>query len=572
MIKTIFGLILLLIPFLLIFKFEDKRKGFCYILSFLITFHLVVAILTQTFGIFKYNIIIGINLLIAGLVLTKIDFSGFFLKVKKIKIDWVLLFIVIILFIQFFSVHYDYTGKISTVLGNYKDVNDIKYVYPYFSDEWIAVSLTDYSIDSGKLPLKNPLWHNSFFPNLELPFHSFISEIILLLELSSLTQYTILTIFSGLILCLLVYLILIVNHAGKLASAIACLSVPYIVNGANLPGIWNLMPLTLGIISFLLSFLFMFLNDKKMIFLTAFLTLIFYPPLFVLYSISFLFYFIFSKISKREKIRIILIYLIICIIITFILFSFIFFSIGSFNKSVLMIKEKLFYETFTKGGIPDFSIWKIIPIPVLILAFFGILGTIKKRLWLIMPVFVGLIYWGIYSKCLGRFIIEYERVVVFISILIVLLSGFGLFYLLRYIRKINFVKKYKFLQITKVLVLILFLLFSFSYTERDNWQELKLHSVYDDTFFNPAAPANNYLSKDDLELFKNIEKKNFLSIPWKGLVLGVSTKNYPLNTKEATITNKLINFNYFMETSCNEKIKMTLIMFIFLNLIAVVLN
>ena len=37
-------------------------------------------------------------------------------------------------------------------------------------------------------------------------------------------------------------------------------------------------------------------------------------------------------------------------------------------------------------------------------------------------------------------------------------------------------------------------------------------------------------------------------------VIGTATNNYPLDTKPATITNKLVRFSYFMEASCKDKI------------------
>jgi len=556
MIKIILGLILLLMPFLLIYKFKDKRIGFFYILSFLIGFHLLIAVLTQLFHIFNYASVVGIVLITDLIILSKINFKEFLGSLKKIKIDWILVFVIIILFIQLFSIHYNYTGNVTTVFESSKEVKNMKYVYPYFSDEWSAVALIKYSIVSGQLPLKNPLWGNADFPNLELPFHSFISEIILLLGLDPLTQYSFLTIFSGILICVLIYFILRFNNLGKLASSIISLSIPYFINGANLPGIWVLIPLIMGIIFMLLSFLFMSIRDNKMVLFTGFLTLIFYPPLFVLSGISLMFYFIFLN-SNKEKIRLMLLFLGLCALAVLILSIFVFLSKFSFTEFLSHIFSKIFYETFTKNAIPDFSIWKIIPIPILLFSGFGVFKLIiqKRRLWLVAPVVVGLVYWWIYSFSLWRFIIEYERVVVATSILITLLAGFGLYYLIRYLRKFDFVKKYKLLQIAQILVLVLFFSFSFSYTNRDNWQELKLYSINSEVIFNPAAPANNYLHQDDLELFSDIKQKTFLSIPWKGKVIGVATDNYPLETKSATITNSAGSFSEFMRADCSGKIE-----------------
>ena len=556
MIKTILGLILLLIPFLLIYKFKDKKIGFAYILSFLIASHLLLAVVLQAFGIFNYLIVFGINLLLDMIIIVKTDFKNLFVNFKKIKankIDWILIFVVIVLFIQLFSVHYNYTGKATSIFESYKEVKNMKYPYPYFSDEWAAVSFIKYSINSGKLPLVNPLWHNEPFPNLELPFHSFVSEIILLLNLNPLTQYTLLTIFSGLLICLLVYFILRVNKIDSLVSAIAALSIPYITNGANLPGLWTLVPLILGIISMLLGFIFMSTKKNKMVLFLGLLTLIFYPPLFVLYGTSLIVYFIFSNINKEKKIKYLGVFFWVCVFVVFILSLFAYFVWGSFKEFFSYILSKIFYETFTKGMIPDFLIFKIIPLPILFLSIFGILKITRKKLWLIAPIFVGLIYWILYSFVLWRFIIEYERVIVSTSILIVILSGLGLSYLIKDLQEFRFIRKYKILLIAQILILILFFVFCFFYTERDNWQTLKLHSTYLD--YSPAAPASIYLHEDDLRLFKGIQQKRFLSLPWKGTVIGVATNNYPLYTKPATLTNQIVSFSDFMDADCEEKSK-----------------
>lgn len=553
MLKTIIGVIILLSPFLLLNKFKDKKLGFAYIISFVIAFHLFLAILTQAFHIFTYPIVLTINLIIFLAIIIKTDFRKI-----SLKVDWILVIIIIIAFIHLFSVHYNYSGRVTAFDGGgrvHKEVRNIRYPYPYFADEWYAIAFAKYSIQSKSLPLVNPLWHNSPFPNLELPFHSFVSEIILLLDLDPLTDYTVLTIFSGLLICVLIYIFFRINRVNRLSSGIACLFALYITNGANLPGIWTLIPIIMGIIPMLLGYLFMSVGDKKMILFMAFLTLIFYPPLFMFYTVSLILYFIFANISKKEKIKSISLYLIVSVFAAIILSVFVFLIVSPFSNAFSYILSKIFYETFTKNAIPDFSIWKVIPIPILILSVFGVFKLIKKKIWLVAAVFVGLIYWLLYSFRLERFIIEYARVVVPTSILIVLLSGFGLHYLIRYLRRVDFIRKYQILQIAEILILILFLISAFSYTQRDNWQELKLYYVKNRRVLNPAAPANHYLHPDDLKLFEGIKEKRFLSIPWKGTVIGAATDNYPLETKEGTISNMMVRFLKFMNADCDRKMK-----------------
>jgi hypothetical protein len=550
MIKTIIGIILLLAPFLLVTKFKDKLKGFFYIFSFLIIFHLIAGLVTQFFHIFSYPTILIVNFLVFFGVIFKTKFKKF-KKINLQKIDWVVVFLFVILFIQLWAVHYNYTGDITTVSQGYKAVENMRYTYPYFSDEWIAVSMIDYSIESGKLGLVNPLWYDNFFPNLELAFHCFLSEIVLLLDLDALTQYSILSLIFGIIICLLIYFILRKKGLGKFSSAVSCLGASYVVNGANLPGIWYLMPISLGIISIFLGFLFMAFNDKKMPIILAFLVLIFYPPLFIFYTLSLIFYFVFLDVPKKDKIKKIGTYFIIAAVVALILFLIILVNMG-FSESFTYLFSKFFYYSHTIRHIPDFAIYKVIPLFILAFSILG-LRYWKKQLWLILPITAGIILWIVYSFVLWRFIIGYERVVFLTSLMITILAGFGLEYIVLIFNKFNNVRKYHVVKIALILILALFFILSFSYTERDNWKELKLYDIDSDKYFLPAAPANNYLHKDDLKIFQNIREKNFLSVPWKGLVIGVSTRNYPLETKPSTITNSFVNYRDFISLDCAGK-------------------
>lgn len=561
MAKTIIGIILLVSPFLLIHRFKDKRLGFAYLLSFLFVSHLSIAIITQAFHIFTYPVVITVHAIIFLIVLIKSNLVGSrpflrnFSSVKKI--DGVLILILIIVFICLFSVHYNYSGKYSVINpSQYKQAENMRYPYPYYSDEWYAVTFIKHSINTHSLPFKNPLtYHRLAFVNLEFAFHSFLSELVLLLNLNPLTDYSLLAIFFGLMICVLIYNFLRYSSVGKLPAAIACLSALYITNGANLPGIWMLLPLIPGILSMLLSFFFVASDDKKMIFFMVIITLLFYPPLFPFCAVGALSFFLTSKkLSLKEKVKNIFRYLASIMLAGLLLLLAYFLSGGSANNLFSYIaRSKIFYPTFIKNSIPQFLIWYVVPIPVLILSILDIFSAGKKRLWMVSMLFLGIAYWIMYSSATFRFIIEYQRVVVFTSILMTITAGFGLNWLIGTLKKSSLFQRNSILSYIQAVALILFLFFSFGYTKRDNWQKLTLLDLKTGRSVQPAAPANRYLHPDDLRIFRDIKNQVFLSFPWKGTVIGIATDNCPITTKSGTVSINEDLFYEFMNSDNNKK-------------------
>ena len=558
MINTIIGIILLIVPFLLVVKFKDKKLAPFFIFTFLIAFHLVLALVTQALGIFTYPVILGANILVCLIIIFTTNFKSVKERIKTIKVDWVLIFIIIVIFLSLFAVHNNYTGKTSLANApSYFDVKNMNYPYPYFSDEWYAVSLIQDSIDNHRLPLYSSLKPDTpLFANLELCFHSFISEIILLLSLNPLTQYSLIALFTGLIVCLLVYFILKFNRVRNLTAGIGALGVLYIVNGANLPGIWYIIPLIMGLICMLLGFIF--LSQKKFNFslITAVLVLLFYPPLFVFYTIAFFVYIFTNKeLSRKQRQSYLIYYLSVCIGVALFLGIFALLKGNVFS----LIWNKLFYETFTPDAIPNFSIFKIIPWPILIFGALGIWYLFKRKVyWLMATLLAGAIYWGTYSFSLYRFIIEYERVVVTTSILFLIVAGFGLHYFILLANKNKTIRELNLMTWLRVVLLIAFFVLAFSYTNDTRWTELKLYHESGNVF-SPAAPANAYLHPDDLRLFGNIKGKNFLSIPWKGTVIGVATGNYPLSAKPGTLNpGKQELYFEFLSAGCDRKLEIAI--------------
>jgi len=547
MLKTIIGVLVMLIPFLLLYRFKDKKVGFAYILGFFLLFHLLLAVGLQTFGWFNYWVVMFVLVIVDIFILASLNYKKLGESLKKVKIDWVFIFVLSIIFISLFSVHYNYTGDATTVNTGYKPVKNMKYSYPYFSDEWVASSLIQYTIKFGKLPLVNSLWYDQPYTNLEFPFHSFASQIVLILDINPVSQYALLPLFSGILICVLVYFILRACKIRKLISGLGSLFTLYIVNGANLPGIWTFIPIIMGIISLLIGIFFMQVKRDKMVLLLCFLTLVFYPPLAVIHFPMLFVYFL--KDKKWGKIAI---YCLIVILAAIFVAIFAYFNKSSSNLFGFIF-GKFFYPTFSKNAIPNFSIFNIIPIPVLFLAVYGIVRKFKEKSWLIAGIIVGVFYWWLYSFILWRIIIEYARVIVVTSILLVIMAGVGLATLIKDLKTFEYFKEKKILEILLVVLLILFFVFSFFYTQRETWKDLKLYSIYTDQTMRPASLANNYLQEDDLFLFQGIEEKRFLSHHWKGLAIGSATHNYPLHSKESTLTNAIVKYNDFRNEDCEGK-------------------
>ncbi len=559
MIQSLIGLVLILIPFLLVILFKNKRDGFFYVFSGLIGFSVFISIFTLGFHIFYYLVLffayLIMDVFIIFYVYRKIGFNGIKTSLSNLKIDWMLIFILIVLLIEFGSVHFNYSGKMVFSNG-IREVDGVRAIYPYYSDEWSAVALVKYSIENNALAFVNPLFENSFFPNLEFVFHSYISGWMLFFGLDVLAYYSFFALFFAITICVLVYFLLRYNQVSRLNAGIACLFLLFIVNGANLPGLWYLIPLTLGIICMLLGYIFISMNNRRLGLAMSILVLVFYPPLFIFYTLSIFLFIYFSDISKRDKIKCILFYFGICFLVAILI------SIGlfiqnnfSFSNVFNYIFSKIFYSTFTDNAIPDYSIWKVIPIPILLLGFLGIFIKLrdKTRYWLVAPIIIGFVYWIIYSSVLWRFIIEYQRVVFTTSLLIICFSGFGLEFLYEKLRNLRYFKEYRLFLILQIILLILLFMFSFSYTTNERWNELKLNSIDSDNKLSPNPPASSYLTDEDLTLFNNITHSRFLSTSWKGLVIGAATGNYPLDSKSSTITVNFLTYDKFMNSNCSAK-------------------
>lgn len=559
LLKTASGIIVTLIPFLLIFRFKNRQQGFLYILTAVIAFHTIIAVVTQLLHIFLYPVIFGLHLAVAlGVFLfifkqkDKFSFRNFL----NFRNNWFVLAAFLIIFSNLYSVHYNYSGYTTDYKGTQK-VESANYRLPYYSDEWVGVSYVNYSINKNCLPIKNPLidgWAHEESINVFVIFFALLAELFLLINIPALIGYNILTISLGLLLCYLVYLLLRRNNIQTLPATVAVISLPYILNGANLPGLWYLIPYSGGMVMFLLTLISLSDKQIKKAIIDATLTLLIYPPFIVLIAPIFLTWLIANrKIEQRKKIKLFLISLAALFFAAITIFC-LQTDIEYFWTKIISYLWRMSHNL----GIVSLPIWKIVPLWILPFSLVGLLVFALKKMYpLLVACLVSLIFWLFYSQSLYFLIIDYTRIVVIASWLMVIASGFGLNYLFENLKKHLPSFSNEDVQIVfKCLVLCLFFVAAFSYTSGYSWKELtlKIKNINGTLTYKPNAPASNWLVESDLELFKLIPKEQrFLAPSWKGLVIGVATNNYPLDSKDSIITNKFTSYNDFVLKNCEEK-------------------
>ena len=516
MFLTILGFILLLLP-LLCFKFHKA-------IGFILVTQLSIGLFTQLFGIFTYPIVFGLNLLVAIWLFKKIRF----------KVNWTMVAIGTILLFQFYAVHYDYTGEVILPKQQLTEVESLTYSFPYASDEWYAASIAKHAQNTHKLPFNQPLREDISFVNLQIGFHSLISEIFLLLNVDIVQHYGLLVMLLSTCIGLLVFSLLRLCKLRESAAVITALLIPYIASSGNLFTLWNAIPATAGIIAMLLSFCFTVEEDEKKFLLFSFLSLLLYPPLVV-----FLLPCAFFGLRKESRGK----FLGIVGISGLLVFILALITAGSFQRAFSFIWEKIYYISYTPVGITQFAPWHVLPIVSLVFLLFSY-RDIKKHPWLIAVSLIGVGYWISYQFSMYFFVISQPRVIFVAALLLIITSGFGVH------RLSEFWKSYD--KKVIAIILLVFAVLSFSYTEDDRYKNFLLIEE-DVRAYMPAPTAGAYLHESDLNLFGNLKQGTFLSTPWKSTVIAITTGHTPASIKAGTFGYYQNAYADYLQYDCYER-------------------
>jgi hypothetical protein len=209
------------------------------------------------------------------------------------------------------------------------------------------------------------------------------------------------------------------------------------------------------------------------------------------------------------------------------------------------------------GGIPFCNPFDIIPFGTVPFVFIGLFLLFRKKTYhFLFPFMLGVVFWAFFTQSLYFFIIDYGRVAVIVSLLAVIVSGFGFDWAIEKVKKIHPAFSGKIPEIIGLgVVLVIFALCSFSYTDKTAWRNLTLtvETPAGERSITANAPANHYLNEEDIALFSPFTKERFLSTAWKGLVVGATTGNYPLYSKPSIITNMIVDYADFRLKDCAGK-------------------
>ena len=565
MLHTVFGVVLIVLPFLGVFFYQSIHEGLLKITLYTAIFHVVVSIITQGFHIFNYPVVVGAHLFFSILLIYILYIKTAPVSIRRsraivqriLKNNWIFFIALVIIFFQLFSVHYAYTGTVQTLRGQTHVIGSY-YPYPFVSDEWVTVALVNYSVSHNALPVVNPLDHNRTFPNILFIFSSLVAELFLLTGLNPFIYYSMLSIVVGLILCASLYVLLKKYGVSSFIATAAVLCVPYIANSGNLSAMWALLPFTVGSI----FLLWQLIAQRSCLHWPAtgflLLGLLVYPPI-VVFAVPALLAGLLKIYSKNSKeltrrfgmtagLGLLAAVILFCL------------AAAPFGIHISDVFSKYIVRSNPDFGIVSYPVWNVIPFFVLIFSVAGFYTIMRKAQHEILaPFCIGVLYWCAYVFINKVFIIENPRIVVITSVLLIFLAGIGAEWLVNVVEKMQNHSQmvhrwlHRGIGIFAVVVSLSFLSSYASYDQSRHFVLNRADSNGNVEHLVPTVAANRYLTADDVRVFHDIHNATFIAPPWKGLVLTVGTSNTAMETKAATITNSFVSYSTFLRLDCDEK-------------------
>jgi hypothetical protein len=560
---TFIACLILAFPLLLVLLFKNKYLGFATVLSAMVLGHTMIAFITQALHIFTSPVVISVHAFIAVVVMMlvyKRRLSISFVPLREMALIQTL-FIVIALGMvayQFYAVHFDYTGPVSTISGEMYVSGD-SYAYPLFSDEWIAVAVASTVIENNALPLTHPFTGASY-QNYLVAFHALVAEISILFPVPITTVYVWLGIVINTALVGMCFVVLRSFGVYRGVAVFGMLLIPYVVNSSNLPMLWYLLPWNVGFLVLLCSMVFVVHKHVWQALAAACISALLYPPIIVFSVPILLTMCIDYHVKIRNRVMVSVGIFIVAAPAIFVT-ALAFFTKYSFLEVATRFSDTIIRPMFSSfGSVPTFFIWDVVPWFILPFAVYAFWKYQQSKLVIFVPVLIGVVGWIVNPITDTTFLIDYHRLVAITALLLVIVGALGVQEVWGYM-----VSRYKAFRSTEShvmvsgTVLIIFLILTPFYTTHDTWRNFT--TPYKDSagtqmYGKPAAPVSRYLHPDDVRIFSTLHGERFLAPSWKGLVIASITDNEPMYTKPSTITIKKLVYENFSIANCDQKTAM----------------
>ncbi len=549
--------ILFLLPFILVFNFKDKKKGFLYIFTYYTLYIIISSVFLQALHTFSFRNIFILQILIDLVAVTyflkhelhfpnKDDFKKLFDKQNSLIVA---IFITSFIYLLLPNIHfkggyndavtYKFDEKTNALSFDRVIKNEEEgkyYPYPSYSDEWVAFGKIRNIIEDKSLPFKNYLKGDAFSFEPLATYFSYLSYIYLYFNLS-LEQFFLIGKFFNFFLILSFFFLFRSIKISKFASVTASIISLFIMNTQIVTGLWMFIPFNMGALFFFVSLIAFINNFKNISLVLSSISILFYPPMLfpvIVWNLINL-----NKFTQDKKIK--------KIIYSFVLAAIVFFTLKAIPNFYPNIINK-FIENFirpTAYGMPEnqnlWNLYNFIFIPIILAGAF--LSYKNHRDIFNFFVFLNL-FWLYYYI---------NQTIIFIDLprLIMLYCWFALIFIAISID--SFFVKYKYNTDNKVYlfvtVLIILILCAGSYTQMFANNYLKKGQ--------PSPILNTYYKQADIDVFKDFKDKNFLADEWKSLIIASVVGNIPMNSKGSYINTKVVSFTKFMNSSCDEKNKLS---------------
>jgi hypothetical protein len=445
--------------------------------------------------------------------------------------------------------HFSYTGFLITSV-EVREVENVEILTPYFSDEWASVAFVDQALTTRGLPVRHPFIEQSSYVSYMTAYFMGLAAFFSTFQFDPVYEFAFAPLLLGVALVYAAYNSARSIGASRVASAGAALSVPFIANSANLAGIWYAIPAHAGLL-FLVLTLSLQKESVQWRIVGYIVSVFLYPPIvFFVIPILFLterYAYTIRAVASVGGAGLIAV------------------GIAALSPTVSIVHSiKNAFALLVRplgldfaGDIALYPPHIVIPAVAIVGFFIAVPVLISQHRRFFIAVATGLLGWIFYSFASVTVVIDVQRVVFSMAFLVCIVAAPGYDMVLAWIQKTISCNPH---AIAWAVVVIVLGHAAPSYSADQSWREFVLRTPArgEGTFLIPSPPASQYLTEEDVRLLARYDviasssPRQFVTTPWKGLVLGAATRHVPLHTKDSIVGAVNLRYEQLLAADCKQ--------------------